>query len=1363
MIRKQYASSALILMFFVQIVFVSVSLSPYFNSSNNIGSDGNTTLDTPLALPFASDTADTWWNESYTHRLLVTIQEPNINQRANEPVEVYTEFEDGTHLIDSTRLVKYTVGSWTPISFQLSNVTDDSTYIQSFTMTFQITINLNETQEYYIYYSDDPGISAYSPISSLVTNFDGTTAYIDNGHYEIEFAEGAAIYYFEYQGHNYHTENSFGALSKVLQPGETTYSTDSRGFITDWLLVGPFNEPWNSWNTFASISNRAHLDLTKDYVAGDYATGGNATTGLDESKQWVEHHDADYRINLGDIYPGTEDWVTAYAMVYVYTSVDLENIYVKVAADDGIGVIMDHKWPRLLYDHTPTALGSADRYVSSAFNMSQGWHSFIVFCEEAGGNWEFTLRFSTDATLRSLTDGTNSITDLTISQTAQTEIYNINEVVSGPVYSQYELNWTDSQDMTFYDTYTFYENLNMWKCERTFHWDDYHVYPDNSSFSALNTYYDATNFDEFLYDNQRSFGLTNAVTAQDYTLVHDFNGGNSLTTLGIFLTDIKNSSQYISLDEVNWTTIYEAGTPSTINIVPGNETNLNNSEGSNPDSYTITMTFWEFIDNNIGIVNDYIAALSYVEGIYSGLMNPVDVTFGTEEDLFFNLDITCLDHDSSNAPGINITLINATDPGVWDNPGPNSALTDENGYVFFDRLKEADYIINVTYENFGKVLELKTLAFGTLDSSQTLVIDELGLTRLDLSLQSKSVTPEPIIGASVSFYSDISGTTEFIGNVYSDSFGVASFYWENKSQNVMNYTFEVTFLGALRQIEVDDGLGDNYTTILESYTSLDVNVSVNPFSTFLIMSSGSTLDTYTWGDSFDIDVYYYYTLDAVSTPITAASVKYTIHGYPLATDVLLTPNGTAGYYTGTINTQSIGLPANTPLNIFVSATRSGYTPITNTSLLILKPVPLELLSNKSSVDVTWGEDITLSVQLNDTYYNQLITDGTVTYTVANNPYIFGNLTPNGTQYDLDISSTIFGSTGTYILRIQGEKEDYTTPTVEISLKIRDLHTELNGTIFLQNAYDIYVTTSHSDFFRYTTGGIGISDADTLDWELQNNANPLDYESGSLVETVTPGVYEMVGFDTSSKKVGSYSLVVHIGANNYIERQSAINLNILQIPIMLETDITGEVFTAPKGELINISLQLNDPVYTSVISGANVTITYDGTTYDLVEIGTTGVYYHTVDTNAYKTLAADKIFGAEIYITVNENYTIGAIPVTIQIRPPLGPFNIPVIYWLIGGGVAVIALGAFGTVKGIQYARIPWIVKQITTTRKGIKKKTRFSPAKITRSLDEVIADDAEGAFSILGLSLKGKKPGKGKSKSKGPETYQDLEDIGGKQ
>jgi hypothetical protein len=139
-----------------------------------------------------------------------------------------------------------------------------------------------------------------------------------------------------------------------------------------------------------------------------------------------------------------------------------------------------------------------------------------------------------------------------------------------------------------------------------------------------------------------------------------------------------------------------------------------------------------------------------------------------------------------------------------------------------------------------------------------------------------------------------------------------------------------------------------------------------------------------------------------------------------------------------------------------------------------------------------------------------------------------------------------------------------------------------------------------------------------------------------------------------------------------------------------------------------------------------------------------------------------IFEAEINIFVNLNYTIDPIPITIQIRPPLGPFGVPLIYWLIGGGVALVAISAFAITKGIQYARIPWIIKQINSTRKSIKKKSRFAQTKISRSLDEMIADDAEGIYSQLGLSLKDKHPGKGKGKGKSSsEIYTDLEEPQG--
>ena len=100
MIRKKYASTALILVFCVQLVFVAVSLQPYSTSTNTINSDGNL----PLG-PSSSDTTDSWWNYTFNHRLHVSIQEPDVYYRTNEPVEVYLEFEDGTHRIDTTRSI----------------------------------------------------------------------------------------------------------------------------------------------------------------------------------------------------------------------------------------------------------------------------------------------------------------------------------------------------------------------------------------------------------------------------------------------------------------------------------------------------------------------------------------------------------------------------------------------------------------------------------------------------------------------------------------------------------------------------------------------------------------------------------------------------------------------------------------------------------------------------------------------------------------------------------------------------------------------------------------------------------------------------------------------------------------------------------------------------------------------------------------------------------------------------------------------------------------------------------------------------------------------------------------------------------
>ena len=126
----------------------------------------------------------------------------------------------------------------------------------------------------------------------------------------------------------------------------------------------------------------------------------------------------------------------------------------------------------------------------------------------------------------------------------------------------------------------------MYKVERTFWWRNYHTSPDNSSFAVVNTFYKPDFFDEYLYDNQRLYGISNdEFKSHNYTMVRDFNGDNRLTTLGIFMTDIERGNQFVTLSDINWTTYYTSGSSGTINIIPGNETDLNKpgNFGAYPD------------------------------------------------------------------------------------------------------------------------------------------------------------------------------------------------------------------------------------------------------------------------------------------------------------------------------------------------------------------------------------------------------------------------------------------------------------------------------------------------------------------------------------------------------------------------------------------------------------------------------------------------------------------------------------------------------------------------------------------------------------------------------------------------------------
>jgi hypothetical protein len=1364
--RREILSFSLLIVFITQMIIIpGIQFTAQNNGSqlNSEDDEADNNLMDDLT-PESSASGDAWWDETFMYRIPLTITEPGVMTRVNESVSIALTFETNTHRWNSTRLVSNKTGTWQTVSFQLSEVINQSgnVFINSFTIHFLVTVLKSYTAHFYVYYSEDV-TTPYSQKTLLSATVSENLVSIDNGYYQLELTKGQAYTKFQFKSStNLHTKDSLMPTRIASSNYTKEYTPDVNGYIKNWLLCGYFNEnpSWNLHESGPSIK-RFQLDIKRDWAAGEYASGGTAQLPYTNPNiKWTVHQDTDYYIDLNWLYSnprsssGNPEDCVAYAMCYVNAEYDLNNIYLKVGSDDAIAVVMDNDPDAPTWEDYVLRAAGIDQSVWGPFNMTKGWHSFLVYVNERGGNWGFSFRFSTDA----IPGSTNVIVSpLKISLVPPTKIKTISQVEYGPIYNKYQVEWTDTADVKIWDTITVYSGAtNAWKCERTFWWGKIRTSPTNSSFGILNTLFknpDApANYDYYLGP---PLGDDIAITATpfsstNYTLIYDTTSPKK--ALGIYISDIETGPG-MTLSDIDWVSYYDSTNPlnKLIDMIPGLTTDLNkplyfSSYNSANAKYNATVTFWEYLNKTIdtAVMND----------TYLALKSPLSAVNGSIKHLYYELDIHFVDHDGLNAKNVNITLINATDFTEWNfiDPAPQSKLTDNDGNVHFIRIKESNYTVNVTYENYGHIPIFLTAFNVTVNKSQSITAPALSLTTLAINLQKYEfpvpALPQAIVNANVSFYegNDIN-PSDYIGSIFSDAFGFVSFVWVNKSWTDMNYSFKVEFLGDRRDINETVGAKEYITVILESFISLTVSVHVQDFTTFLILETGDTMVSNYCGDNLLINVSYWYSLGSINYHIGAATITYTLRRSTIVIDSgTFTPSGPIGYYSHYIDTEALGMLAGQSYTLSISAERSGYTRADNTTFISLLYLPMELTPDTSLIEINWLENLTFGIRLEDTNSFDWISDATVTYEIAQIPSIHGNLIRDISRglgwYNLSLNSTEFPNYGSYTLSVRATKTNYAPATEPISIVIRQIRTLINGTIFLPKQFEIFVGTVQFYRFNYTdSDGRGISNADLPSWELQrlNDEGLVMWGiSGNLIETAQIGIYQIDGLDTSLLQVGRYSIVVRISVTNYVERQSALSLTIKQITIQMVHDITGDIYTSPKGTNINISITIIDPISTLRLGNALVNITYRGVMYEMDKVGTSGVYFYIIDTNLFDVLAAADTFGAVITIFVNENYTINPISVTVSIQPPLGPLGIPLIYWIIGSVVGGVAIGAFVTAKGIQYARIPMMVKDVQAAMKVIKKNGKFSNTKVARSPDEILEQDSEAEYASLGLSLKGK-------------------------
>lgn len=177
--------------------------------------------------------------------------------------------------------------------------------------------------------------------------------------------------------------------AKVLGP----YELDTEGFITNWLVVGPFPNPGERPD-----NEGFHVDYLENY-------GGEANhipfDGMEIAKddgttvKWAQHESTyasriDFfsvdHLNLGYM----QDDILAYAACWLECEKDMQ-LEIRVGSDDGYKLWVDHK----LIGEQHVYRAAYQDQETYPIKLSRGTHIILIKVDQDYGAFEFMLRVVT--------------------------------------------------------------------------------------------------------------------------------------------------------------------------------------------------------------------------------------------------------------------------------------------------------------------------------------------------------------------------------------------------------------------------------------------------------------------------------------------------------------------------------------------------------------------------------------------------------------------------------------------------------------------------------------------------------------------------------------------------------------------------------------------------------------------------------------------------------------------------------------------------------------------------------------------------------------------------------------------------------
>ncbi|MFX1483145.1 MAG: hypothetical protein ACFFCP_08145 [Promethearchaeota archaeon] len=372
--------------------------------------------------------------------------------------------------------------------------------------------------------------------------------------------------------------------------------------------------------------------------------------------------------------------------------------------------------------------------------------------------------------------------------------------------------------------------------------------------------------------------------------------------------------------------------------------------------------------------------------------------------------------------------------------------------------------------------------------------------------------------------------------------------------------------------------------------------------------------------STDFEVYL--TNTVTDTPVVGAAVTMEWNG----TVSDLTPTGTPGWYTGSVDSTGFAIGV-FPLTIRAVTTNIQFFE-TNIDINIV-PIPTTVAAADGSIVryVFFGETLSLLSVYNDTYHNVQIPGATVSYTLGSLSGYFTDELNGSYSVVIDVSS--LASQSIY-LKIVANKAGYATAIKSIIITILPIPTAAAVTPLLQSGYWGDTVTYR---FNYT---------DTQHDLPIVGANVIaSWEGGDAVVNHYPnGTYEVVVL-INVENPGLYDLVVRFDLTNYTSRTVTAKVEVYATPAVI---IGPTQYSAPIHDatpiIYNVISQIDSSQITDVIGIASSTQLGDTE----LELLFNGSYSLNMPSDlVYGTYSFDIVFGTT-------KYSISPIHLDVIIRP-----------------------------------------------------------------------------------------------------------------